>query len=135
MNCAYESHRLTPAFGNESLGYEASEVITSLAHSYANIGNTAVVLTSVGSSTIYAGGASPLWTRNKDDDPFEDVPIIYRSFDATKFANTTSNENSVVSWASFQNINLGFPNVPQVMGTNVPWHQVTIQQVRNMSIL
>ncbi|KAK2018400.1 aliphatic nitrilase [Colletotrichum eremochloae] len=127
---------LTPAFGNYSLGYESSEVITSLAHSYANIGNTAFVLTSIGSSTIYAGGASPLWTRNRDEDSFEDVPIIYRTVNATAFANTTYNENNRVSWASMQNINLGFPEyIPQDMGTYVPWHQVTIQQLRNMSIV
>ncbi|PVI00761.1 putative aliphatic nitrilase [Periconia macrospinosa] len=127
---------LTPAFGNMSLGYEATEVIASLAHSYANIGNTAFVLTSIGSATIYAGGASPHWTRNNDDDSFTDVPIVYRSVNSTAFPKTEYNADNGVSWASFQNINLGFPSyIPQDLGTYVPWHQVTIEQLRNMSMV
>ena len=115
-----------------TLDYEASEVIASLAHAYANIGQTSFVLASVGSSTIY--GANPRWSRNKDDDSYVDVPIIYRSVNSTAFPRTGYNADNLASWATFQNINLGFPTyIPQDMGSNIPWHQATLDQLRNMS--
>ncbi|KAH7329654.1 aliphatic nitrilase [Stachybotrys elegans] len=125
---------LTPPFGNYSLGYESSEVITALASVYANVGNTALILTSIGSSTIYPGGASPMWTRNEDSDPYDAVPIIHRDVNATSFPKKTYNANSKVSWGSYQNINQGFPDyIPDDMGTFIPWNEVTVESLYEMS--
>lgn len=127
-------YRLTPPFGNYSLGYESSEVITALASVYANVGNTALILSSIGSSTIYPGGATPMWTRNNDEDSYDAVPIIYRDVNSTAFANTTYNANSKTSWGSYQNINQGFPSyIPDDMGTFIPWNEVSIDSLIAMS--
>ncbi|PYI02288.1 aliphatic nitrilase [Aspergillus sclerotiicarbonarius CBS 121057] len=115
---------LTPDFGNETLTYESAEVITSLGRVYAILGDSIVVQASIGTATIFPAGSSAVWSQTVANVSFEEFPLVYRSFNATAFTNTTYNADGEVSWGTLQAVNQGFPEyIPQVQGGLVPWHE------------
>jgi hypothetical protein len=50
--------------------------------------------------------------------------MIYRSFNASAFANVSYNSNAEVSWGTLQGIIEAFPNyIPKKRGTFVKYHE------------
>ncbi|KAK7727771.1 hypothetical protein SLS57_002815 [Botryosphaeria dothidea] len=127
---------MTPDFGNGSLTYESSEVITSLGRVYAVLGDTAVIQASIGVGTIFPSGSSAVWSQIVANVSFDDHPIVYRSFNASEFKNTTNNVDGELSWGTLQAVNEGFPEyIPQTVGDLVPWHQNLITDLLNRSVV
>ncbi|RAK71182.1 aliphatic nitrilase [Aspergillus fijiensis CBS 313.89] len=127
---------LVPDFGNSSLTYESAEVITSLGRVYAILGEAIVVQAAIGTATIFPAGSSAVWSQAVANVSFADHPLVYRSFNASAFTNTTYNADGEVSWGTLQAINEGFPEyIPQVEGTLVPWKQDLISILLNESVV
>ncbi|KAF4309872.1 Nitrilase/cyanide hydratase and apolipoprotein N-acyltransferase [Botryosphaeria dothidea] len=127
---------MTPDFGNGSLTYESSEVITSLGRIYAVLGDTAVIQASIGVGTIFPSGSSAVWSQIVANVSFDDHPIVYRSFNASEFKNTTNKVDGELSWGTLQAVNEEFPEyIPQTAGDLVPWHQNLITDLLNRSVV
>ncbi|RAH67490.1 aliphatic nitrilase [Aspergillus aculeatinus CBS 121060] len=127
---------LVPDFGDSSLTYESAEVITSLGRVYAILGEAIVVQAAIGTATIFPAGSSAVWSQAVANVSFADHPLVYRSFNASAFTNSTYNADGEVSWGTLQAINEGFPEyIPQVEGTLVPWKQDPISTLLNESVV
>lgn len=127
---------MTPDFGNSSLTYESSEVITSLGRVYAVLGDAIVLQSSIGTGTIFPAGSSAAWSQIVANVSFDERPIVYRSFNASAFKNTTNNVDGELSWGTLQAVNQGFPEyIPQTVGSLVPWHQNLIASLLNQSLV
>ncbi|KAJ5113611.1 hypothetical protein N7456_002145 [Penicillium angulare] len=127
---------LVPDFGNASLTYESAEVITSLGRVYAILGNAVVLQAAIGTATIFPAGSSAVWSQITANASFSDQPLVYRSFNASKFTNTTYNTDGEVSWGTLQAINEGFPEyIPQKSGELVTWHQDLLTTLYNQSLV
>ncbi|KAH8666477.1 aliphatic nitrilase [Xylariales sp. PMI_506] len=126
---------LVPDFGNASLTYESAEVITALGRVYAILGNSIVVQAAIDTGTIFPSGSSSVWSQIVAN-VSEEHPLVYRSFNASVFSNTTYNTNSEVSWGSLQGISEGFPSyIPQVTGNYVAWLEDLITTLLNESVV
>ena len=129
-------YSLVPDFGNASLTYESAEVITALGRVYAILGDAVVLQAGIGTATIFPAGSSAVWSQVTANASFDEFPLVYQSFNATEFSNTTYNTDGEISWGSLQGINQGFPKyIPQKTGEFVAWHQDLLNTLYDQSVV
>ncbi|KAK9852423.1 aliphatic nitrilase [Penicillium brevicompactum] len=127
---------LVPDFGNASLTYESAEVITALGRVYAILGDAVALQAGIGTATIFPAGSSAVWSQVTANASFNEIPLVYQSFNATEFSNTTYNTDGEMSWGSLQGINQGFPKyIPQKTGEFVAWHQDLLNTLYDQSVV
>ncbi|KAJ5574268.1 uncharacterized protein N7459_008695 [Penicillium hispanicum] len=127
---------LVPDFGNASLTYESAEEITALGRVYATLGNAAVLQAGIGTATIFPAGSSSIWSQTVASVSFDQHPLVYRSFNASEFSNTTYQTNGEASWGTLQAMNQGFPSyIPQETGEFVAWHQNLLSTLYSESVV
>ena len=110
----------------QSLWWENSGPNKGAVGVYAHNSGANIILAGVGYAAVLNATAQVV-AEVKASASFEEYPMLYHSFNTTKFDKTkTYDANGQASWGVLQQIVDGFPKyIPKVMGNLVPFREVS----------
>lgn len=114
----------------EALSWESLEVNSAAARTYAVNSGAPLAMAAVGNVRFFGSDGFET-TITPASTSFDDVPLVYSSFNTTGLRNTVPySTNGEQSWGVLQQIYAGFPKyIPKVIGEFVEHHTVRISSL------